>query len=42
MITTYANRNEEIFFKAGFLFAWDLFHQCEKETQIGKGKNSNE
>lgn len=38
MITSYANRNEEIFFKAGFLYAWDLFEQCKRETNKGKAE----
>ncbi len=30
MIFEYGNKNDEIMFKAGFQYAWDLFLQCTK------------
>lgn len=30
IIFDYANNNDEILFKAGFQYAWDLFLQCNK------------
>lgn len=30
MIFDYGNQNDEIIFKAGFHYAWDLFLQCNK------------